>query len=163
MALQLSRMRFRPTNMYYRGMQTFRNHIATIVAGIVVALLLIAAFLLFGAKDPSESNHLLVRIHDGNNDVQELALSKDATVEVATDLGRNVVVVESGTVRIVDADCPNGSCMQQQPISQPGQQLICLPHRLWVEIAPEDETTSSELDANAVTWNDTNDVDLVAQ
>lgn len=149
--------------MYYRGMQTFRNHIATIVAGIAVALLLIAAFLLFGTKDPGDSSRLVARIHDSNNDVQELALSEDATVEVVTDLGRNVIAVNSGTVRVVDADCPNGSCMQQQPISQPGQQLICLPHRLWVEIVPEGEASSSELNADAVLWSDTGDVDLVAQ
>ncbi len=144
-------------------MQTFRNHIATIVAGIAVALLLVAAFLLFGAKGAGDSNRLVVRIHDSNNDVQELALSEDATVEVSTDLGRNIIAINNGTVRVVEADCPNGSCMQQQPIAQPGQQLICLPHRLWVEIVPEGEASSSELNTDAVLWNDTSNVDLVAQ
>lgn len=144
-------------------MQAFRNNLATIVVGIAVAALLAVVFAFFGSWQTTDGGGFVVVVHDSEGNEQRLPLDSNKTLEIRTSLGRNVVVVENGTARITEADCPNGSCMQQQPISQPGQQLICLPHRLWVEVV-EPDGASSVLDTGAVTWTDDSDeVDLVAR
>ena len=89
---------------------------------------------------------------DGNDE--------DAVLEVATPLGANTVVVEGGSVRMDAADCPHGDCLRQRPITRPGEQIICLPHELWIEIVPEDGESSGMLDEDAVSYPD--DVDTVA-
>ena len=43
--------------------------------------------------------------------------------------------------------------MAQRPISRPGEQLICLPHRLWVEIVALDSDGSS-MSVDSVSWGD---------
>ena len=153
-------------------MQSIRNHIATIVAGLVVIGVLVSAFMLWGpwrtGTQDNQSSNLLVVVHDGNNNEKRVPLGENATLEFNTSLGRNVVVIQNGAAHMAEADCPHGSCMQQHPISQPGEQIICMPHELWVEVVTEG-TDPGTLDKNAVVWNDgqnsnsSNDVDLVAR
>ena len=69
------------------------------------------------------------------------------------------IVVEDGCVRVTEADCPHGDCTRQTAISHPGEQIICLPHELWIEIVPADGE-AGEMDEKAVAYPD--DVDAVA-
>ena len=89
-----------------------------------------------------------------------LPLDKDAELVVATSLGTNTVVVENGSVRMAEADCPHGDCLRQTPISRPGEQIICLPHELWIEILG-DGADAGEMDVDAVGYDD--GVDTVAR
>lgn len=72
-------------------------------------------------------------------------LNEDRTIEVDLDSGYNRVRIESGEAYMEEADCPDGYCMHQGHISGGIDTIICLPHKLVVEIvegdknAPEDE------------------------
>lgn len=46
----------------------------------------------------------------------------------------NTAVIESGTVRMRWADCKNQICVRHPAISKKGETIICLPHRIVVEI-----------------------------
>lgn len=83
----------------------------------------------------------MVVVHDGDGETHQLPLAQDAQLEVQTSYGTNVVQVSDGSVCIIEADCPNGDCIDQGTISDAGQQIICLPHHLWVEVV---DTGSSE-------------------
>ena len=61
--------------------------------------------------------------------------------------------------RVISPPFP-GDCLRQRAISVPGQQLICLPHKLWVEVV-EQGAPDGELDVTAVTSAD--EVDLVSR
>lgn len=144
-------------------MRTARNYHATIVAGVLVAVLL-AVSIAWSLASPPANGELKARIHDAAGQTHVLNLSEDTRLTVETELGTNVVTVENGAVRIVEADCPNGDCMRQQAISEPGQQLICLPHRLWIEISADGD--EGEMDLSAVSPEEAGaspDVDLVAR
>lgn len=129
---------------------------ALIYAAIIAAVFLIARMLIGG---PGARTVALV--HDGDGGEHVLPLGKDAELEVATSLGTNVIVVENGTVRMAEADCPHGDCLRQRAISQPGEQIICLPHELWIEILG-DGADAGEMDVDAVVYDDA-DVDTVAR
>ena len=141
---------------------TLRQNAATIVVGIVVLAAIVASFVFLGPWHMSAGARAHVVVHDGDGNTQTVSLDESRTLEVSTSLGNNTIVIEQGEVRISEADCPKQSCTHQKPISVPGEQLICLPHKLWVEIT-EDEDSSSQLDENAVTWMDNQDVDVVSQ
>ncbi|MGI6344193.1 MAG: NusG domain II-containing protein [Bacillota bacterium] len=55
--------------------------------------------------------------------------------------GYNVIAVERGRIRVIEANCPEQVDVKQGWISAPHQSLVCLPHRLVIEIqsgeAPE--------------------------
>ncbi|MBR3224742.1 MAG: NusG domain II-containing protein [Atopobiaceae bacterium] len=135
------------------------------MAGVLVLAALAVVFALFGPWRASNAGELFAVVHDADGGERRLPLSVDQTCEVQTSLGRNVVVVQDGAARMTEADCPHKSCTQQQPISQPGQQIICLPHQLWVEIVSQGDAPN-QLNEDAVRWNEggsSTNVDLVAR
>ncbi|MCT4563959.1 MAG: NusG domain II-containing protein [Maledivibacter sp.] len=62
------------------------------------------------------------------------AASDGEEFTVKTELGINIIKIENGMVGIVDADCPDKICVKDGPISKPGEILVCLPHKVVVEI-----------------------------
>lgn len=142
--------------------QTLRNWLATALVGILVLAVLVGAWVIAGQPSSLGSNALVARVHDANGATHDLPLSTPATLEVATSLGTNTVVVQDGAAHISAADCPGLDCTRQQPISQPGQQLICMPHRLWVEVV-EQNGQDGELDAASVRYEATTETDLVSR
>lgn len=55
-------------------------------------------------------------------------------IKVQTDLGENVIEIANGKVRIIDADCKDKICIKDGAINKPGSVLVCLPHKLVVQI-----------------------------
>ncbi len=136
-----------------------RDNAATVVAATLIACGLVASSVLLRPR-ASASTEMVARIHDGNGQTYELPLSKDGSLTVETSLGTNVITVRDGAAFMAEADCPKGDCLRQRAISVPGQQLICLPHQLWVEVV-EQGAPDGELDVTAVTSAD--EVDLVSR
>ena len=48
--------------------------------------------------------------------------------------GTNTVLVEKGRIRVSEADCPDQICVHQGWISDGLIPIVCLPHRLLIEI-----------------------------
>lgn len=146
-------------------MGVVRRNLATIVAAVVVAIM-VGVALLLAQSHTTEVSGSTIAIHDGEGKTHMLPLDKNDTLTVTTSLGSNTIVIEDGAAYISEADCPKGSCTHQQPISHAGEQLICLPHQLWVEVIETEGTASeAELDESAVTWDDEDNdgVDLVSR
>ena len=105
----------------------------------VVALIFIIVLGVYGASlvffEQSSSAYAVVHASDGSE--KKLPLDKDTTITVSTDLGSNTIVVSNGAVSVIDADCPNHDCIQQGEISNASQQIVCLPHKLWIEIVAQ--------------------------
>ncbi|WP_342438167.1 NusG domain II-containing protein [Paenibacillus sp. FSL L8-0436] len=60
---------------------------------------------------------------------------EDQTVEVRTDRGYNLLKVHDYGIEMYDADCPDKVCLGFGFITLPKQTIVCLPHRVLVEIA----------------------------
>lgn len=121
-----------------------------IVAVGVIAVVAAAAFGLwsaFGASAASQANALVAVVHDGDGGTHEYALDTDAQETITTSLGSNLVVVSNGRVHVQEADCPNHDCIKQGEIDTPGKQIVCLPHKLWIEIVSADSASSTRQDA----------------
>ena len=62
-------------------------------------------------------------------------LSESREIPIELDGGiSNVIVIEDGAAYMKDADCPDKLCMRQGAISRDGQTIVCLPHKLVVEV-----------------------------
>ena len=66
--------------------------------------------------------------------VQTIDMTVDDVYEFSTDRGSNTVVVESGKIRVSDADCPDKVCVDMGLKSRRGETITCLPHKLVIEI-----------------------------
>jgi hypothetical protein len=93
----------------------------------------VAAFLIINFVVKKDGITAAVKV-DGNI-VYMLPLDKNASVTVeGYQGGSNTVVIENGTVYMKDADCPDKLCEKTGKISKNGETIVCLPHRVVVEI-----------------------------
>lgn len=65
----------------------------------------------------------------------EYSLSENQTITVDGRYGYNRIVIENGAAYMDGADCPDKYCMAYKPVSKGNETIICLPHRLVVEVA----------------------------
>jgi hypothetical protein len=52
---------------------------------------------------------------------------------------RLTLVIDRGEAWVEDAACPDLICQHHAPVSQAGQQIICLPGRIVISVAGEEE------------------------
>ena len=56
------------------------------------------------------------------------------TDKIEVDGHYNSIEVFQGIVRVTESDCDNQICVEHQSISAKGESIICLPHKLVVQI-----------------------------
>ena len=100
----------------------------------LIALLLCAAPLLMLLPAPSVPTRAVVRQNGAV--LCTLPLEADAEKEILSPDGSgfNLVRVQSGTVCIADADCPDRTCVRMGAISRAGQSIVCLPAQVVVHL-----------------------------
>lgn len=106
-----------------------------IFAGIILVLAGIL-FLVFRLTGETEGNQ--VRITIDGEEYGTYALEEDREIEVRQNGGYNKIVIENGIVYMEDADCPDKYCIEQGKIHNQKQTIVCLPHRLVVDIMGEE-------------------------
>ncbi len=112
---------------------------------LVAVVILAAAISLFlGHFLKHEGTYATVSV-DGSV-VVEYTLDEDGTYEISgANGGRNLLVIEDGKAYLSEADCPDLLCVKQGTISKVGESIICLPHKVVIEITGEGKHT--EIDA----------------
>nr|WP_306792755.1 NusG domain II-containing protein [Collinsella urealyticum] len=112
---------------------------------MAVALLWIAAEK--SSRSPSASSNpstpiVVTQTKAGFYQVNSLDEDIEFTVEApGTGSGRdalhseNTISIHHGEVRVTEANCANQVCVEHTAIHEPGEQIVCLPHGLVVQIA----------------------------
>ena len=62
------------------------------------------------------------------------AVTKPYDIKIETKYGKNTVHVEHGAISVTEADCDDLICIEQGSIDKEGSPIICMPHRLVIEI-----------------------------
>ena len=90
------------------------------------------------------SNYAIVSV--AGKVLKRIELKPDLNDEylVETAYGNNKIVIRDGAIGIVEADCADGVCVGQGYINKPGQQVVCLPHRLIITIEGKNTEDKSE-------------------
>ena len=104
--------------------------------GLIVAVVIFAAAVLF------INTQLLVK--EGSGNVVEVRvdgviygtypLYEDQRIHIDLTEGYNEVLIQDGQAVMIEADCNDLICLKTKAIDRPGQSIICLPHRVSVEI-----------------------------
>ncbi|MDO5702213.1 MAG: NusG domain II-containing protein [Lachnospiraceae bacterium] len=112
-----------------------------LVAGLLLAAALCLPVYFFLGRGADSSDDVVVRI-DGR-EWGRYSLMTDREAVFDTEFGRNVLTIKDGQAFMTEADCPDGICKAEQPITGRGQIIVCLPHRLIVEGVPSDSAASA--------------------
>ena len=87
----------------------------------------------FAVRGCSGGQKIVIKV-DGNI-YRECDISRDEVIEVeGFEGGFNRVEIKDGQVSVTDADCPDKTCVKTGRIKDHGQTIVCLPHRVVVEV-----------------------------
>ncbi|MFX3617313.1 MAG: NusG domain II-containing protein [Sporolactobacillus sp.] len=114
---------------------------------IIICLLVLLSFLPLGvfsyvqAKHSANSDARVAVISVDSKKVRQVMLSGNTQIEKFDIRGENgdlnTIEVRKDRIRIKSANCPDQICVRTGFISKPGETIVCLPHRLVIEIQSE--------------------------
>lgn len=84
-----------------------------------------------------------------NEEMEALITEAGAADGTASDTGTaeyNLFSCENGEIQMIQSSCPDLICVHHSPVSRAGENIVCLPHELVIEIIGAQE---SELDGVA--------------
>lgn len=107
-------------------------------AGIIV----IALAMLLGMQLTRGEEGNQIRVMLDGKIYGTYSLSKDQTIEVKDGDFYNRIRIEDGKAYMEEANCPDGYCEEQGKISGHTQTIVCLPHKLVVEVLENENDQS---------------------
>ncbi len=91
--------------------------------------------LLFNSKEDLASAASTAEISVNGEHYQTVELTEETQdIEVRTSRGYNLLRVSEHGIEMVEADCPDQLCLGFGHIGHKGQNIVCLPNRIFVEI-----------------------------
>lgn len=108
-------------------------------AKIILILLLAAAVLSVGVlllqrKQPASPVARITRDGEVLEEIPLDEVEESYSFVVESEGGSNTILVEPGRIRVSEADCPDQVCVSQGFISDGTVPVVCLPHKLMIEI-----------------------------
>ncbi len=112
-----------------------------ILAVIVVTLAAVGLLLLNIFK--TEGAIAVVKIDGEETARYPLSVNTEVIIETENN-GKNTLVIEDNKAFMNDANCPDKICEGHSKISYKGETIVCLPHKVVIEIIADD--SENELD-----------------
>lgn len=100
-----------------------------LIGGVLFLALGFWAYLYFTREEGAAA---VVEI-DGD-ETARYSLEEPLAAEIVSPWGINLLVIENGTAKVTEADCPDKLCVDQHAIQFQGESIICLPHKVTVRI-----------------------------
>lgn len=125
---------------------------------IIIVLLVFLSFLpvILFSMDSASSNaeHNTALISANGEVLHEMALMDDGETETYEHIDeaghRNIIVREGTEVYMIDASCADQLCVRQGTISQNGETIVCLPHRVVVEVSSDTPESEPETEIDVI-------------
>lgn len=101
---------------------------------LLIAGILIAAAALWLILRPASAGSTVLVTVDGKQ-YASLPLDRDAELLIeSADGGENLLVISGGEAEVVSSNCKNGVCVDTGAVSGDGELIVCLPHKVVIEI-----------------------------
>ena len=71
-------------------------------------------------------------------EVYKTSIKKDQIYQIPEENGTNVMQIKDGKVTMKKADCKDQICAEHKAIEKSGETIVCLPHKVVIEIRSED-------------------------
>ncbi|MCR4955109.1 MAG: NusG domain II-containing protein [Lachnospiraceae bacterium] len=110
---------------------------------LVTVLLLVAVITFFAMKvyQKQTTNHAMVVVSVDGKEWGRYPLNKNCKKVISLSDGQyNELTIKDGYADMTDATCPDKICVHHKKISKNGETLVCLPHKVVVEIESEEES-----------------------
>lgn len=101
---------------------------------ILITTILTLAIIVFAVYKIKQKTGLVVNVYIEGELVKTLSLDDDTRYEINNEFGCNMLVIEEKKAFVEVADCPDKICTEYKPICKTGETIVCLPHKLVIEV-----------------------------
>lgn len=107
---------------------------------VIIVILLVVSFipeLIFGVILDKSYNNTYAEITIDGKFYKRIPLSAhrgQENMKIKTNNGYNILIIKDNSIAIIDGDCKDKICIKSGYIKNVGESLICLPHKLMIEI-----------------------------
>ena len=102
---------------------------------IILALVLILlGIVCYGVIRLGQKKGSQVIIYEDQKEIGRYDLNTDTTKEIQTAKGMNILEIKNGMAYVTEADCPYQVCIRMGKISKTGENIVCLPHKLVIQV-----------------------------
>lgn len=119
---------------------------------IIIFILIVSSFLpliVFGSQQLPEhaQKHAVLRVDGKEIETFQLTEGKKGQryTYKSDDGDTNVIEIDGDRIRIVEADCGDQVCVRRGWASKNGETIVCLPHKLVIEIVAIDGSETDDL------------------
>ncbi len=116
--------------------KSYKNDIILILFFLIIGLGTLV-YIQFHGKSGAE-----VKVSVNNKEYGVYSLDKDQTITIGEDDWENILVIKDGKANMTKADCPDKICVNHAAISKKGETIVCLPHKVVVEVINQGKTQS---------------------
>lgn len=109
---------------------------------IIFLLIFSLASSLIISRITSKGRGNILVIKQDSKIIKKVPLEKDQEFKIEYKGHYNIVKIKDGKAFVSDADCSDKICTHMSPISDVGETIICLPHRLYLEVYSENPKAS---------------------
>ncbi len=121
---------------------------------VFLSVIILVAFLIWtGYRLANQgSGRMVIVIQDGEV-VGIYPLSEEKIAIISYEENEyNLLQISGGSAYMLEADCPDQICVNHTPVSRNGESIICLPHKLVVQISSEAEASEEGGGVDALTY-----------
>ncbi|NCB91225.1 MAG: NusG domain II-containing protein [Clostridia bacterium] len=117
------------------------------ILGLCVTGAALLMFFLMGMNKAEDADQVRITVDGETYGIY--SLEEDQEIEIQHEGNHNKIRIESGKAYMEEADCPDEYCIDQGEIHTRTQTIVCLPHKLVVEVINENDKKEEAIDAIA--------------
>lgn len=99
---------------------------------LIIIIFICVIFLFFWYGNKNKGVQVLITVE--GRIYNSFPINDNAEYNIVTPYGENKLKISNGQVSIIYADCKDKICQKHKPITNQNEQIICLPHKLVIEI-----------------------------
>lgn len=114
-----------------------KNDVILIGVILIVALAAFGGISWYSEKNTKEAEAV---VYVDGEEQGRYPLNQNTSVRVSLEDGNyNLLEIKDGQADITEASCPDKVCVDHRPVKNQGESLVCLPHKVVVEIENGEE------------------------
>lgn len=118
---------------------------------VIIAVLILLSFtphLIFfkTSQKSSKNNYAIIQVDGKIHKKIDLSnVKNNEEVNLNLPNGKNTLLIKNNSIQMKSANCNDALCVKQGNISKVGQTIICLPHKLIIEIKGDELDSKDDL------------------
>lgn len=109
-----------------------KRKLITIIDVVIIVFVVVFSLAFSMSLFKNQGTVAIVSVNDKVK--YELPLSVNTHKTITTEHGYNKILVKNGKISVLSADCRDGICISRGEINKKGQSIVCLPHKMIIEI-----------------------------